>query len=112
MRTHLSFFIYTKMLLHKLMIAIVTIKCFSEDIIADCSKGKLYCFDGAHKILGNIKVDRCWKWLFLKCFPCSANITSKNDKKFEKYLHHCRYYYGNTEFVFDESLFFKNVLFG
>ena len=98
-----------------LMIAIVTIMCYTEDITADCSKGRLLCFDSAPKLLGMIYVDRCWRWDLFKCSPCSANeevefpsIRNKlsNYKAFEKYLHHCRYYYPNTQLVYDWSIFY------
>ena len=109
------------MLLKNLLIAILRVMCFIEDITADCSKGKLYCFDGAHKKLGNIKVDRCWRWLFLKCSPCFAEepinpsiILDKFtiNKAFEKYLHHCRYYFENTQLVYDDSFFLKSFFYG
>ena len=109
------------MLLKAFLIAIFTIMCFIEDVTTNCYKGKLYCFDGANKVLGNIEVDRCWRWHLFKCSPCSADeptslpITLDRQtiyKAFEKYLQHCRYYYANTQLVYNDSFFYKRVFYG
>ena len=87
-----------------------------------CPKGKLSCFDGANKVLGNIEVDQCSKWyLFFRCSPCSADefedvkILSyyhtyrvPKYKAFEKYLYQCRYIYPNTKTVYDDTFPFIN----
>jgi hypothetical protein len=74
---------------------ICIIFCMFGVILTDCPDTNLYCFDIMSRLLGNIRVNQCWRWERISCQPCSASI--ENIKiTYRKYIYHCRYYYPKT----------------
>ena len=83
--------------------ALLTIFLFLiSKLYADCPTKLLYCFDENNKRIGNFTANQCWIWRRLSCQPCSADITTK-EISFQRYIHHCRYYYPNSVLVLDRN---------
>ena len=83
-----------------ILISILIIFFSFENLNAACPDTELYCFDSYNHKLGKILVGQCWTWPRFNCPPCSANIMEKKIN-FQKYIHHCRYFYSDTELVLD-----------
>ena len=81
-------------------IAFAGLVCFIQSTYGECPDKILYCFDSAEHRLGGIVVDQCWSWYRFSCQPCSADTKAKFIT-YEKYIHHCRYYYPKSKLVLD-----------
>ena len=90
-------------------IAFAGLVCFIQSTYGDCPDKILYCFDSAEHRLGGIIVEQCWKWSRLSCQPCSADTEAKFIT-YQKYIHHCLYYYPRSKFIFDTKNALNNKL--
>jgi hypothetical protein len=74
---------------------IITILNSIKLISTDCPDDYLYCYNIKKELLGKILVNYCWTWLRFSCQPCRAS-TDQLFITYDKYIHHCRYYYQAT----------------